>query len=88
MCITGCAGLTQWFALAAAAPTTNSTLDLSGKPWQFMFESMLKRNGTINMELGSHMMQFGMNYILADGSTCSNQYAVSPTGSGSDSDSR
>ena len=79
VCITGCSGLTQWFALAAAAPTTNSILDLSKKPWQFMFETMLKRNGTINMELGSHMMQFGMNYILADGSTSSNQYAVSPS---------
>jgi hypothetical protein len=78
-CVTGCSGLTQWFALAAAAPTTNATVDLSGKSWQFLFESQLKRAGTLNMELGSHMMQFGMNYILADGSTSSNQYAVNPT---------
>ena len=76
-CITGCSGLTQWFALAAAAPTTNATLDLTGNPWQFLFESQLKRSSTLNMELGSHMMQFGVNYILADGSSNSNHYAVS-----------
>ena len=64
-CITGCSGLDQWFALAAAAPTTNSTLDLSGKPWQFLFESQLKDQAIISQELGSHMMQFGVNYILA-----------------------
>jgi hypothetical protein len=75
-CGSGCSGLTQWFALAAAAPTTNATLDLTGKSWQFLFESQLKRPGIINMELGSHMMQFGVNYILADGSTNSNHYEV------------
>jgi hypothetical protein len=78
-CAKGCSGLTQWFALAAAAPTTNATLDLSGKSWQFLFESQLKRAGTINMELGSHMMQFGVNYILADGSSSLNNYAVNST---------
>ena len=76
ICITGCSGLDQWFALAAAAPTTNSTLDLFGKPWQFLFESQLQRPGAITQELGSHMMQFGVNYILADGSNASNHYAV------------
>lgn len=75
-CEKGCTGLNQWFALAAAAPTTNSTLDLSGKSWQFLFESQLKRPGIIGQELGSHMMQFGVNYILADGSTNSHHYAV------------
>jgi len=78
-CVKGCAGLTQWFALAAAAPTTNATVDLSGKSWQFLFESQLKRAGTLNMELGSHMMQFGVNYILADGSSSANNYAVNST---------
>ena len=77
-CEKGCSGLTQWFALAAPAATTNSTLDLSGKPWQFMFEAQLKHPGIIKMELGSHMMEFGVNYILADGSTNSNHYAVGP----------
>jgi hypothetical protein len=75
-CATGCEGLTQWFALAAAAPTTNSTLDVSGRSWQFLFESQLRRPGVIRMELGSHMMQFGLNYILMDGSNRSNNYAV------------
>ena len=77
-CVTGCTGLTEWFGLAAPAATTNSTLDLTGKPWQFMFESQLEHSGIINMELGSHMMQFGVNYILADGSTSSNHYEVNP----------
>ncbi len=77
-CITGCTGLTEWFGLAAPAATTNSTLDLTGKPWQFMFESQMINSGIINMELGSHMMQFGVNYILADGSSKSNSYEVKP----------
>jgi hypothetical protein len=75
-CITGCSGLNEWFALAAAAPTTNATVDLSNKSWQFLFETQMVRSGMLNMELGSHMMQFGLNYILADGSTSSNHYAV------------
>lgn len=75
-CLKGCQGLTQWFALAAAAPTTNSTADLSGRSWQFLFESQLRRPGVIKVELGSHMMQFGLNYILMDGSNKSNDYAV------------
>jgi hypothetical protein len=75
-CVTGCQGLTQWFALAAAASTTNSTLDVSGKSWQFLFESQLRRPGAIRMELGSHMMQFAINYILEDGSTRTNGYLV------------
>ena len=75
-CATGCSGLNQWFGLAAAAPTTNATIDLTGKSWQFLFEAQMKRPGTINIELGSHMMQFALNYILADGSTNSNHYAI------------
>lgn len=78
-CSVGCSSLNTWFALAAAAPTTNSTADLSGKTWQFLFESQLRRPGTINMELGSHMMQFGLNYILKDASSKSNNYAVKPS---------
>lgn len=78
-CSTGCAGLTQWFAFAGAAPTTNSTFDLSGKSWQFLFESQLQRAGGVRQELGSHMMQFALNYILAAGSTNANGYAISPS---------
>jgi hypothetical protein len=78
-CSTGCEGLTQWFAMAAAASTTNSTVDLAGNPWQFIFDARITKGGILNQELGSHMMQFAMNYILSAGSTHENAYAVSPS---------
>jgi hypothetical protein len=74
-CVTGCNGLTDWFAIAAPAATTNSVDDLAGNAWQFTFNAQLQNSGVINQEIGSHMMQFAMGYAIANG-TLSNSETV------------
>ncbi|MGB8543554.1 MAG: choice-of-anchor D domain-containing protein [Candidatus Acidiferrales bacterium] len=67
-CTLGCSGLTEWLGIAGAALTTNSIFNLNGTPWQFFFNAQLN-GGQVVQELGSHMMQQAMSYILANGST-------------------
>ena len=74
-CVTGCNGLTDWFAIAAPAATTNSVDDLAGNAWEFTLNAQLQNSGVINQELGSHMMQFAMGYAIANG-TLSNSATV------------
>ena len=67
-CSVGCSGLTEWLGIAGAALTTNSIFNPNGAPWQFFFNAQLT-GGQVVQELGSHMMQQVMSYILANGST-------------------
>jgi hypothetical protein len=69
-CTLGCSGLTEWLGIAGAALTTNSIFNPNGTPWQFFFNSQLT-GGQVVQELGSHMMQQAMSFVLANGSTSS-----------------
>ena len=75
-CSTGCTGLTQWFGIGGFAGVTNSIADLAGNTWQPGFEIQLQRAGSIQFELGSHMMQFAVNYILANDTAGGNSTTV------------
>ena len=79
-CVVGCNGLTYWFGIAGEAAATNSIADLAGNSWQRTFNSMLLGSSIINQELGSQMVQFGVNYAIANGS---NTGSIPSTVSGS-----
>jgi hypothetical protein len=69
-CPTGCHTLTNWFAIDGMSLMSNNIADLTGAvQWYPIFASVITTlDASMQIELGSHMIQQGINYIIANGS--------------------